>query len=211
MAGQGGSWMLQVYLLALLVHPLDPSSRPERGTSGLLPKELELQDTANEAGPWGDLALLFWTCFLGDVLVAGVVLGCCCLGRRFWRRRRKEQCRDHSGRAGARCRCCRGRGCPTTLMQLLRQNRALLQLCLNHPPRRAPGRGRSAGAVGERRVRSHSAPSSIAARSSGACVTSGIPISRAGDTPASVPRFPTPLPKETDISFSVPLLEVQVF
>lgn len=98
MAGQGFSWTLQVYLLMLLVHPLDHSSRPERdmGTSGLLPEELELQDMDPEAAPWVDLALVSWTCLLVELLIMGIVLGCY-VGRRLWRRRREVR---EGGRTG---------------------------------------------------------------------------------------------------------------
>ncbi|XP_053831858.1 uncharacterized protein LOC128806373 [Vidua macroura] len=143
MAGQGFSWMLQLYMLMLMVHPLDPSSRPERDTDAwcLLPEELELHDMG-EAALWGDLALVSWTCFLGELLITGLVLGCY-LGRRLWRRRREEKRRGRSARAGPRC-CCRGRGCSRKLIQLLRHNRALLRLCLRHRSQRRPGAERAA-------------------------------------------------------------------
>ncbi|KAL9851366.1 uncharacterized protein GJ701_004245 [Geothlypis trichas] len=150
MAGQGLSWTLQVYLLMLLVHPLDPSSRPERdmGTSGLLPEELELQDVDPEAAPWVDLALVSWTCFLVGLLIAGIVLGCY-LARRLWRRWREEKLRSRPARAVPPCcGCCRGRGCPRKLLQLLRQNRALMRLCLRHRPRQRPRARRAALGAG---------------------------------------------------------------
>ncbi|KAF4802736.1 hypothetical protein TURU_021941 [Turdus rufiventris] len=133
MTGQVSSWLLQCYLLLLLVHPLDPSSHPGQGPgiSGLHAKELELWDMDPEPTPWVNMnvALLSKTCLLVELLITGIVLGRY-LRRRLRRGRREEKHQSPSAPAGQGC--CPEHGCPTKLMQLLKRNRTMLQLCLQH-------------------------------------------------------------------------------
>lgn len=101
MASQGYSLLLQLYLLLMLARPLSPSNRPERdmGTVGLLPEELELQDMDPELTPLVDMVLVSWTCLLMELLITGVVLGCC-LGRRLQRRWKEVREGGQAGRTG---------------------------------------------------------------------------------------------------------------
>lgn len=101
MTGQVSSWLLQCYLLLLLVHPLDPSSHPGQGPgiSGLHAKELELWDMDPEPTPWVNMnvALLSKTCLLVELLITGIVLGRY-LRRRLRRGRREVREGDQAGR-----------------------------------------------------------------------------------------------------------------
>lgn len=103
MADHGSQWLLQVYVLLMLVHPLSLSSHLEgdMGTVGKLPKDMEQQDV----GPaktrlWVVVAVSLASLVL-ELLVTGIVLGWC-LGRRVWRcwGEVREGC--HAGRLGAR-------------------------------------------------------------------------------------------------------------
>lgn len=113
MASQGYSLLLQLYLLLMLARPLSPSNRPERdmGTVGLLPEELELQDMDPEPTPLVDMVLVSWTCLLMELLITGVVLGCC-LGRRLQRRWKEVREGGQAGRTGRTLKVLRLLGSP---------------------------------------------------------------------------------------------------
>ncbi|RLW11225.1 hypothetical protein DV515_00001809, partial [Chloebia gouldiae] len=80
------------------------------------------------------VALLSWSRLILDLLVTGILLGWW-LCKRLRRRRREEKQQSPAASAGTGCR---RRGCCKELLQLLRDNRALMRLCLRHRPPQRP-------------------------------------------------------------------------
>ncbi|XP_023801884.1 uncharacterized protein LOC111943077 [Cyanistes caeruleus] len=128
MAAHGSSALLQLYVLLLLAHPLDPVSKPERstGASPLLLEDCHLDESDPERIRWAARTFL-----LIDLLIIGMAMGWS-LGKRIQRCWRERNLQSPSGRAGPRCH--RRQGCPTELMQLLMDNRDLMRLLLRDSP-----------------------------------------------------------------------------
>lgn len=87
MAGQGCQWLLRIYLLLMLAHPLSPSTQPKENTGNMhqLLKDMEQQDTGPETTPLRVVVAFSLAGFILELLLTGIVLRWC-LGRKPQRR-----------------------------------------------------------------------------------------------------------------------------
>ncbi|XP_053853523.1 uncharacterized protein LOC128818317 [Vidua macroura] len=139
MAGQGFPWLLPLALLVILDRPLDTSSRPagDAGTSALLAEVPEQWDVCPATTPLEHVELLSLSCVALDLLVTGVSLS-------WWLRKRLRSCwreEKHQSPSVSAGTGCQRHGCCKELLQLLRDNRALMRLCvrpLQRPRKKKP-------------------------------------------------------------------------
>ncbi|TRZ24164.1 hypothetical protein HGM15179_002850 [Zosterops borbonicus] len=133
--------VLPLSVLLLLIQPVERSS-PAAGPAGsgdALPEAPEEQEQELAALRGAMLVLEALPVLCGALALLLRALGLCwLLGRWLWRRWGQEKSPSARSSARPRCRC---HGCSRELLQLLRDNRALLRRCLRQSCRHGPEPG----------------------------------------------------------------------
>ncbi|XP_056340546.1 uncharacterized protein LOC130249622 [Oenanthe melanoleuca] len=128
MLGRTFPWLMLLGLIAILGRPVDIPSLPatDTDTAAVLDDILEQQDVYPEKNPSGHTMLPSWGGIALDLLVTGVSFGWWL--RRRWRQEKRQRPSDSPGTG------CHGYECRKELLQLLRDNRALMRMCLGRRP-----------------------------------------------------------------------------